>query len=129
MDSNGFKAMAFLQFYLCGVVAVFSGYYDGPAAFATIIASSVMLTTCVLSALWIHEWRDNATTQEPRAFAPGAARAAVIIGWMSLALSAATQSVSTVYGAYIAVLVLLLYRARSMEAEENGGLERMRLEM
>lgn len=120
MDSNGFKALAFLHFYLCGVVAVYGGYSDGEAAFATIIASSLLLTTSVLSALWLHELRDARGGDEVQGFAPGAARIAVIIGWLSLAVAVATRSYHAVYGAYVAVLVLLVYRARSMEAEQSG---------
>jgi hypothetical protein len=124
VDSNGFKALAFLHFYLCGVVAVYAGITDGEAAFATIIASSLLLTTGVLSALWIHEAR-GADTGEPLAFAPGGGRAAVIVGWTSIAFAVATRSYHTVYAAYVAVLVLIAYRARSMEAEEQGWRERM----
>lgn len=120
MDSNGFKALAFLHFYLCGVVAAYAGYQDGEAAFATIIASSLLLTTGVMSALWIHEVRESARKAAPRGFAPGAARLAVGIGWASLAVALATHSYPVVYAAYVAVLALLLYRARSMEAEELG---------
>lgn len=127
MDSNGFKALAFLHFYLCGVVAAYSGYQDGHAAFTTIIASSVLLTTGVLSALWMHEWRAG-DASELRAFGPGAARAAVVIGWASLALSLMARSYNMVYAAYIALLVLLVYRARSMEAEEGGYRETLRAE-
>jgi phosphatidylserine synthase len=127
MDSNGFKALAFLHFYLCGVVAVYTGYQDGPAAFATLVTSSVLLTTCVISALWIHEWR----ARDPsalRAFGPGAARAAVVVGWASLVISMVTRSYTIVYAAYIALLVLLVYRARTMEAEESGYEETLRAE-
>lgn len=124
MDSNGFKALAFLHFYLCGVAAAYVAYHDGQAAFATIVASSVLLTTGVLTALWIHEWRGTDDNEIP-AFGPGAARAAVIIGWVSVAVSLATQSYSVVYAAYIALLVLLVYRARSMEADESGYRERV----
>jgi hypothetical protein len=35
-------------------------------------------------------------------------------------VAVATRSYHTVYGAYVAVLVLLVYRARSMEAEQSG---------
>ncbi len=127
MDSNGFKALAFLHFYLCGVVAVYVGYQDGGAAFATIIASSLLLTTCVLSALWVHEWRGRGSG-DAMGFASGAARAAVMVGWASLAFAVATRSYHTVYAAYVAVLVLLVYRARSMEVEESGYREKLRLE-
>lgn len=128
MDSNGFKALAFLHFYLCGVVAAYCGYHDGQTAFTTIIASSVLLTTCVLSALWIHERRGDRDANDPQAFGPGAARAAVVVGWASLGLSLATQSYNMVYAAYIAVLVLLVYRARGMETEESGYRDRLRVE-
>jgi phosphatidylserine synthase len=127
MDSNGFKALAFLHFYLCGVVAVYTGYQDGQAAFTTLITSSVLLTTCVLSALWIREWRAG-DPSEFRAFGPGAARAAVVVGWASLVISMAARSYTIVYAAYIALLVLLVYRARTMEAEESGYDETLRAE-
>ncbi len=120
MDSNGFKALAFLHFYLCGVVAVYGGYSDGKAAFATIIASSLLLTTSVLSALWLHELRAARGEDEVQGFASGAARMAVIIGWLSLAVAGATRDYHAVYGAYVVVLLLLVYRARSMEAEQSG---------
>ena len=115
MDSNGFKALAFLHFYLCGVVAAYVGYHDGQAAFTTIIASSVLLMTGVLTALWVHEWRAGDAVNELRGFEPGAARAAVVIGWASLLLSMAARNYNMVYAAYVAMLVLLVYRARSME--------------
>jgi phosphatidylserine synthase len=127
MDSNGFKALAFLHFYLCGVVAVYTGYQDGQAAFTTLITSSVLLTTCVLSALWVHEWRAG-DASELRAFGAGAARAAVAIGWASLVISMAARSYTIIYAAYIALLVLLVYRARTMEAEESGYGETLRAE-
>ncbi len=131
MDSNGFKALAFLHFYLCGVVAAFSGYHDGPTAFSTILASSVLLTTAVLTALWLHEVRARragAAQDEPQGFTAGAGRAAVTVGWASLFVSLATQSDHAVYAGYLAVLVLLLYRARGMETEESGSRSRLRLE-
>lgn len=123
MDSNGFKALAFLHFYLCGVTAAYVAYHDGQEAFATIVAASVLLTTGVLTALWMHEWRGNHDNEVP-AFGPGAARAAVIVGWVSVAVALATQSYTIVYAAYVALLVLLVYRARSMELDEIGYRER-----
>jgi uncharacterized membrane protein len=128
MDSNGFKALAFLHFYLCGVVAAFSGYYDGPAAFSTILASSVLLTTAVLTALWLQEYRarrTRAAEDDPQGFVAGAGPAAVIVGWVSLGVTLATQSAHAVYAGYLAVLVLLLYRARTMEMEEIGCRSRL----
>ena len=124
MDSNGFKALAFLHFYLCGVVAAYVAYHEGQEAFETIIASSVLLTTGVLTALWIHEWRGD-EGNGAHAFGPGAARAAVIVGWVSVAVLLVTQSYSIVYAAYMALLALLLYRARSMGVEESGYRERV----
>lgn len=128
MDSNGFKALAFLHFYLCGVVAVYVGYHEGHAAFATIISSSVLLTTGVLTALWIHEWRGRAEADGLEGFAAGAGRAAVAVGWVSLGVSLLTESYSVVYAAYIAVLVLLVYRARSMGVERTGYRDRVRVQ-
>jgi len=126
MDSNGFKALAFLHFYLCGVVAAYAGYQDGHVAFATLIISSVLLTTSVLTALWVHEWRAAEVNERP-AFGPGAARAAVVIGWASLLISIATRSYNVIYAAYIVLLVLLVYRARTMEAEESGYTDSLRM--
>ncbi|MGE5523849.1 MAG: hypothetical protein ACM3SS_09035 [Rhodospirillaceae bacterium] len=128
MDSNGFKALAFLHFYLCGVVAVYEGYHEGHTAFATIISSSVLLTTCVLTALWIHEWRGRADAEGLQGFAAGGGRAAVAVGWVSLGVSALTESYNVVYAAYVAMLVLLVYRARTMGMERTGYRDRVRVQ-
>lgn len=123
MDSSGFKALAFLQTYLCGMVAGVVGYTEGRAAFDTIIAAAVILTSSVLTALWFHEWRAGRgdASPAPAAFAPAVARGAVLAGWGALLATTVTGSAVMLYAGYGAMVVCMLGTARVLQAREGHG--------
>lgn len=120
MDGSGFKAIAFLQLYLCGMVAGVVGFVEGHATFLTILASAVLLSASILTALWYHEWRAHMHTGSPlESFAPGAGRYAVIGAWLTLLIDVAVGTPLLLYIGYCAVIACLLWQARTLESRES----------